>query len=92
MRRSVAGFLLVLLVLLCPRGWAQQDLVTEIVIHGNRRIPADTVKARIFTHPGDVYDAAGLERDFNSCGIPATSRTSASSASRRPKVGAFTFM
>jgi outer membrane protein insertion porin family len=36
------------------------------VIHGNRRIPADTVKARIFTHPGDVYDAAGLERDFNS--------------------------
>ena len=66
MRHSVAGFLLVLLVLLCPRGWAQQDLVTEIVIHGNRRIPADTVKARIFTHPGDVYDAAGLERDFNS--------------------------
>ncbi len=36
------------------------------MIHGNRRIPADTVKARIFTHPGDVYDAAGLERDFNS--------------------------
>jgi outer membrane protein insertion porin family len=53
-------------VLLCPRGWAQQDLIIEIVIHGNRRIPADTVKARIFTHPGDVYDAAGLERDFNS--------------------------
>ena len=62
----MAGFLLVVLVFLCPRGWAQQDLVTEIVIHGNRRIPADTVKARIFTHPGDVYDAAGLERDFNS--------------------------
>jgi outer membrane protein insertion porin family len=58
--------LLTVIILLCPRGWAQQDLVTEIVIHGNRRIPADTVKARIFTHPGDVYDAAGLERDFNS--------------------------
>ncbi len=40
--------------------------MTEIVIHGNRRIPADTVKARIFTHPGDVYDSGGLERDFNS--------------------------
>ena len=65
-RRSLTGFLLVVIVLLCPRAWAQQDLVTEIVIHGNRRIPADTVKARIFTHPGDVYDAAGLERDFNS--------------------------
>ena len=40
--------------------------MTEIVIHGNRRIPADTVKARIFTHPGDVYESGGLERDFNS--------------------------
>jgi outer membrane protein insertion porin family len=55
-----------LLVSLCTPGWAQQDLVTEIVIHGNRRIPADTVKARIFTHPGDVYESGGLERDFNS--------------------------
>ena len=64
--RVLAGILLGFVVLLCPRGWAQQDVITEIVIHGNRRIPADTVKARIFTHPGDVYDAAGLERDFNS--------------------------
>ena len=55
-----------MLVSLCIPGWAQQDLVTEIVIHGNRRIPADTVKARIFTHPGDVYESGGLERDFNS--------------------------
>jgi outer membrane protein insertion porin family len=55
-----------LLVSFCTPAWAQQDLVTEIVIHGNRRIPADTVKARIFTHPGDVYDSGGLERDFNS--------------------------
>ena len=54
------------MILLCQRGWAQQDLITDIVIHGNRRIPADTVKARIFTHAGDVYDPAGLERDFNS--------------------------
>ena len=64
--RFLAAALLVFVVLLCPRGWAQQDVISEIVIHGNRRIPADTVKARIFTHPGDVYDAAGLERDFNS--------------------------
>jgi outer membrane protein insertion porin family len=64
--RFLGAMLLVCVVMLCPRGWAQQDVITEIVIHGNRRIPADTVKARIFTHPGDVYDAAGLERDFNS--------------------------
>ncbi len=62
----LANFLVALLVLLCPRGWAQQDVVVEIVVHGNRRIPAETVKARIYTKPGDIYDAAGLERDFNS--------------------------
>ena len=38
----------------------------EIVIHGNRRIPADTIRARVFTKPGDVYDEASLQRDFNS--------------------------
>ena len=66
MRNYVAALFLVSIVFLCPRGWAQQDLITDIQIHGNRRIPADTVKARIFTHPGDVYDPSGLERDFNS--------------------------
>ena len=45
---------------------AQQNLITEIRIHGNRRIPADTIRARIFTKPGDVFDQAALERDFNS--------------------------
>jgi outer membrane protein insertion porin family len=43
-----------------------QGIVEDIRIHGNRRIPADTVRARMFTRPGDVYDAAGMERDFNS--------------------------
>jgi outer membrane protein insertion porin family len=66
LRNFVAALFLVAIAFLCPRGWAQQDLITDIQIHGNRRIPADTVKARIFTHPGDVYDPAGLERDFNS--------------------------
>jgi len=40
--------------------------VAGIEVHGNRRIPAETIKARIFTRPGDVYDEAALERDFNS--------------------------
>ncbi len=43
----------------------QQDVITDIVIHGNRRIPADSIKARIFSRPGDVYDQAAIERDFN---------------------------
>ena len=46
--------------------WAQTDLVSEINVSGNRRIPAETIKARVFTKPGDVYDPSALERDFNS--------------------------
>jgi outer membrane protein insertion porin family len=46
--------------------WAQTDLVSEINVSGNRRIPAETIKARVFTKPGDVYDTSALERDFNS--------------------------
>ena len=52
--------------LLCASAWAQSDIISEINVQGNRRIPAETVKARIFTHPGDIYDTAALERDFNS--------------------------
>ncbi len=47
-------------------GRAQTDLVSEIDVTGNRRIPKETILARIFTKPGDVYDPVGLERDFNS--------------------------
>ena len=45
---------------------AQNDVISEINVTGNRRIPADTIKARIFTKPGDIYDTSALERDFNS--------------------------
>jgi outer membrane protein insertion porin family len=56
--------LLALLLLSAP-GLAQQDLIVGITPHGNRRIPAETIKSRIFTRVGDVYDIAALERDFN---------------------------
>lgn len=46
--------------------WAQSDVISEINVVGNRRIPKDTILARIFTKPGDIYDPAALERDFNS--------------------------
>jgi outer membrane protein insertion porin family len=62
----LAAFLLAFLVFLTPLLQAQENIVQEIVIHGNRRIPADTIRARIFTKPGDPYDEAGLQRDFNS--------------------------
>ncbi len=60
------GIATTLVLLSAPASWAQSDIISEINVQGNRRIPAETVKARIFTHPGDIYDPAALERDFNS--------------------------
>ena len=57
------------LVLVCGVAAGQQqqpDIVTGIEIHGNRSIPADSIRARIFTRPGDIYDQNAVERDFNS--------------------------
>ena len=41
--------------MLCP---------TQVV--GNRRIPKESIQARLFSRPGDQYDPAVVERDFNS--------------------------
>jgi outer membrane protein insertion porin family len=67
-RRVPAFFWMVAAFLLAAASltWAQTDVISEIAVSGNRRIPAETVKARIFTKPGDIYDVAALERDFNS--------------------------
>jgi len=56
--------------------WAQQDVaqpsaaqpgvIQQIRVIGNRRIPRETVLARLFSHPGDTFDPAIIERDFNS--------------------------
>ncbi len=56
--------MLALALLVAPVS-GQQDLIVGIQVHGNRRIPADTIKARIFSKVGDVYDNAAIERDFN---------------------------
>ncbi len=37
---------------------------TQVI--GNRRIPKESVLARLFSRPGDAYDPAVVERDFNS--------------------------
>jgi outer membrane protein insertion porin family len=44
----------------------QTQTIDSIRVIGNRRIPKETVLARLFTHPGDVYDPISIERDFNS--------------------------
>ncbi|QMV20283.1 outer membrane protein assembly factor BamA [Granulicella sp. 5B5] len=44
---------------------APQPLCQPQVI-GNRRIPKESILARLFSRPGDPYDPAVVERDFNS--------------------------
>jgi outer membrane protein insertion porin family len=44
----------------------QPQTIDSIRVIGNRRIPKETVLARLFTHPGDTYDPISTERDFNS--------------------------
>jgi outer membrane protein insertion porin family len=43
---------------------AAPSVIQEIIIRGNRRIPQSTLRARLFTHEGDVYNESSLERDF----------------------------
>jgi len=57
------------LLLLVTAGTAlaqQADTVNSIRVIGNRRIPKETILARLFTHQGDTYDPQSVERDFNS--------------------------
>ena len=62
--RSLA-LMLVVLGAACAL-WAQSSTVSEIRVIGNRRIPKETILARMFTKVGDAYDPQTVERDFNS--------------------------
>ena len=42
------------------------ETIDTIRVIGNRRIPRETILARLFTHAGDTYDPVSIERDFNS--------------------------
>jgi outer membrane protein insertion porin family len=58
-----------ILALLAAAGAAlaqQSQTIDSIRVIGNRRIPKETVLARLFSHAGDVYDPISIERDFNS--------------------------
>ncbi|HEY6292813.1 MAG TPA: outer membrane protein assembly factor BamA [Terriglobia bacterium] len=43
---------------------APNEVIQSINFRGNRRYPSATLQARIFSHPGDVYDENALERDY----------------------------
>jgi len=54
------------MLMACTALAQQPQTIDSIRIIGNRRIPKETVLARLFTHPGDAYDPISIERDFNS--------------------------
>jgi outer membrane protein insertion porin family len=43
---------------------AVNPVIEDIIITGNRRVPKETLRARILTRKGDPLDADGLRRDF----------------------------
>jgi outer membrane protein insertion porin family len=45
-------------------GAPPQDIIEAIEFRGARRFPVETLRALIFTKPGDKYDAETLRRDF----------------------------
>ena len=68
-RRLFGSSLAVALLLLVTAGAVlaqQSQTIDSIRVIGNRRIPKETILARLFTHPGDAYDPISIERDFNS--------------------------
>ncbi len=59
--------LILLLALSAGAALAQtSETIDQIRVIGNRRIPKETILARLFTHAGDTYDPISIERDFNS--------------------------
>ena len=65
--RRACALLLVFLAFAAVTAVAQtSETIDQIRVIGNRRIPRETILARLFTHPGDTYDPLEVERDFNS--------------------------
>jgi outer membrane protein insertion porin family len=58
--------LLLTLFLFAGMALAQQEVINNVEVHGNRRIPAETIKSRTFVKAGDVYDQQAVERSFSS--------------------------
>jgi outer membrane protein insertion porin family len=57
---------ILLLIAAAAAAMAQSLTIEQIRVIGQRRIPKETIVARLFTHVGDTYDPVSIERDFNS--------------------------
>jgi outer membrane protein insertion porin family len=64
----LGGILFAMALMICAgTAFAQgTDTIQQIRVIGNRRIPKETILARLFTHVGDTYDPISIERDFQS--------------------------
>ena len=60
------GTLAVLFCTIAPAFAQNSNVISDIRVIGERRIPKETVLARLYSHIGDNYDPATVERDFNS--------------------------
>jgi outer membrane protein insertion porin family len=60
------GALAVLFCTTAPAFAQNSNVISDIRVIGERRIPKETVLARLYSHIGDNYDPATVERDFNS--------------------------
>lgn len=65
-RLLLAAFALCMLFTVFAPVKASAQNIEQIRIIGNRRIPKETIIARLFTRVGDSYDPISIERDFNS--------------------------
>jgi len=64
--RRTLQFLFLFCSLLSTAAWAQQEIISQIRVIGNRQIPKETILARMFSHINEPYDPLTVERDFNS--------------------------
>jgi outer membrane protein insertion porin family len=64
----------------------------QIRVIGNRRIPKETILARLFTHPGDLTIRFRSSATSTRFGTPAISMTCASSARTRKRASSWTFL
>ncbi|MGO4211285.1 outer membrane protein assembly factor BamA [Terriglobus sp. 2YAB30_2] len=49
-----------------PVAQGNPSALCSIQVIGNRRIPKESVLARLFSHEGDIFDESMIERDYNS--------------------------
>jgi outer membrane protein insertion porin family len=60
------GALAILCCTIAPAFAQNSNAIADIRVIGQRRIPKETILARLYSHAGDNYDPATVERDFNS--------------------------